>query len=443
MAGLINTSTGLAFGTGLEFQQGLGGTGLNITTVFNPQTLFTGVTNGGWYKSTTSGNTGATWNDSSGLGNNLTQPTSANQFTLRAGINNITCYAPPTFVTDNSFLLPSISINRQSMSWWCICRFRAVGISATRAISSFGSGLTDAMTEITGDPTPAVVLRTFGTSKQLGTRAFTGLTVLTMAAGSSNLIATINGVSTTLSPYTAGTLTGGTLFRRTDGFSIQSEIYEYGLVDYQFSTVQTSQIAAYAASTYRVQPSYGNVSIEGDSLTEGAYATTTLGWASIVDNTLGATYRQSNMGQTGRTAQQAASSSDSVPRYSSAFTKNIAIIWLGTNDLAAGTSATTTLGYLQTWLAAQKAAGYQTLATTIIARGDAGWTGAMEAQRLLLNTAINALSASYVDGIVDLAALPGFQNPNDTTYYNADKIHLANGGCSLAASSFLASIQSL
>lgn len=37
MSGLIDTTTGLSFGTGLEFQTGLGGTGLTIGPTETPE----------------------------------------------------------------------------------------------------------------------------------------------------------------------------------------------------------------------------------------------------------------------------------------------------------------------------------------------------------------------------------------------------------------------
>lgn len=114
-------------------------------------------------------------------------------------------------------------------------------------------------------------------------------------------------------------------------------------------------------------------------------------------------------------------------------TQGVLFVWYGTNELNNGIAATTIQTDLNTYWAGGIADGYVVIAFTILPRTDAAWSGADETQRQALNTSIRAASANY-DSLIDIAAFdgtngtPNFSNPDSTTYYLSDKLHLNSAG---------------
>ena len=78
------------------------------------------------------------------------------------------------------------------------------------------------------------------------------------------------------------------------------------------------------------------------------------------------------------------------------------ILWIGTNDLYQGASATTILANLRTLWTKAKQDGFSTVAFTVLKRSDFTAGSAKETQRLALNAAILADAGTYVDQVVDV-----------------------------------------
>lgn len=125
------------------------------------------------------------------------------------------------------------------------------------------------------------------------------------------------------------------------------------------------------------------------------------------------------------------------------------VVYIGINDIAAGTSAATIYSNIAADVAAAKAArpGLKVVVCTPIACGTIDST-----QRGRLVTLRDTILASAVtDGaaaVCDFGGLPEFLTSsttlyNDTTYYTADKIHPSDGGNLKLAEALAATIRAL
>jgi acyl-CoA thioesterase-1 len=175
----------------------------------------------------------------------------------------------------------------------------------------------------------------------------------------------------------------------------------------------------------------------GDSLTSGVGAGTGEDYPSQMEDLLNETVTLSNTGVGGITAATIASDTlRNISQYTSALRRNVICIWAGTNDLLADTSAADTYDELKTLWAAARTAGHRVVAATVIARGN--FSGPQETARVALNALIKSDPTLY-DALADLAFLPQFDTQADcsnTTYYNADTIHLVAAGYAVVAQAF-------
>ncbi len=109
---------------------------------------------------------------------------------------------------------------------------------------------------------------------------------------------------------------------------------------------------------------------------------------------------------------------------------NTLVVWIGVNSVAVG--AAQIYADMQTYIAARKAAGWNKviLCSEIDGQSSMDWHNTVW-------PALNALlyaDHSFADGFADLGADARLQNALDTTYYNADKIHLTTAGYDIVAS---------
>jgi hypothetical protein len=114
--------------------------------------------------------------------------------------------------------------------------------------------------------------------------------------------------------------------------------------------------------------------------------------------------------------------------------KNIAIVWAGVNDAHAGFDAATIYARTVTTCAAARQAGYQVVLCTEIddqhaLANAAGWHDTIWPA---LNTLIRG-DATIYDRLADLGADARLQDATDTTYFNADKLHLIAAGQTVVA----------
>jgi lysophospholipase L1-like esterase len=228
------------------------------------------------------------------------------------------------------------------------------------------------------------------------------------------------------------------------GFFATMDMYEYVVYPTAHTFAEREQMREYFAYHWLQKP---HLQFVGDSLTVGTGAGAGEDYPTqLLDLLAGgsAAYTSNNIGVGGRTAATwAPLFLSDVGHYSTALGKVICPYWAGTNDIFAGASAATVYANLQTFWAGVRAQGIKVIATTIIARGnfDAG----MEVIRLALNVLIRSDTSLY-DGLCDVALLSQFDSPADTantTYYNADTVHLVVGGYALVAAAMQPIVESV
>ncbi len=198
------------------------------------------------------------------------------------------------------------------------------------------------------------------------------------------------------------------------------------------------------------KPVYG--ACIGDSLVHPASGLTTAQmWPAVLQVDLQSspysipTASVGNMGGAGTVTSQCLSTalSSTTNFWSPIWTKRFIAILIGTNDcgnLVTGPTgpggpaaiAATALSNIAAMVTTLVTAGYATKAIicTIPARADAAWNSDKETCRLTINAGILAMSGVTT---IDLASHSQFQNPSDTTYYQADKIHMTATGAALIA----------
>lgn len=124
---------------------------------------------------------------------------------------------------------------------------------------------------------------------------------------------------------------------------------------------------------------------------------------------------------------------------------NICVVWAGVNDAGGGADAATIYNRVATYSAARRAAGWKVIVCTEIdaqdaARNAVGWHATIMPA---LNTQIVANWATFADGIARLDQQAGLMDATNTTYFNADKIHLIDAGSTLVAQTIAPVITSL
>lgn len=396
---------------------------VSSATHWSPLELFsTAGANSLWVRGDV-GLSASAWTDQSGKGNNLAQSTAGNRPTVRAGLGGKNCATVPGLDTIARWYdLPALTIDRRAHSAWIICRVRSTGIAGTdRPLWEFGSGLTDCLVGSNG-ATSAAKVRVFGTGAQVASYLRSDLMLVLVVADSGGATVRINGVNSALTALTAGTVTGGRLMARTDGQVFGGECYEFGLIDRALSADEITDLENYVQSYYRALPTYGSVVYDGDSLCEGQAATASLGYPQLIDDNIGATYRGISQGLGGRYLSEIqAAAATTASLYDGGFTKNIAVLEGGINDIKTSATAATCLGYTQTWLTAMKGAGFKTIVFGIPKASPTGWTGAMETERQAYNTGLSGLTS--LDTIVLPDSISALSDPTNLTYYQSDQLH--------------------
>ena len=216
----------------------------------------------------------------------------------------------------------------------------------------------------------------------------------------------------------------------TSVYPLGGDEAEIMLFSETLSDTDRNNLFSYAISHYKLR----QVIFDGNSLTIGTGATAyTTDYPTQCAALLGTNYAAINFGVAGQTTPQM--TADAVaqvdPLYSTPFSK-ILVAWEGTNDIViGGADAATAYANLVTYCQARRAAGYKVIIVTVIKRGPAG--AGFETTRNTLNANIVANWATFADGLADVGAAAQLQNSADTTYYNADGIHLNATGYGVVA----------
>ena len=178
---------------------------------------------------------------------------------------------------------------------------------------------------------------------------------------------------------------------------------------------------------------------DGDSLTSGQGLTTPETYPYKVLDTEGrATFDGINLGVAGQTvADIAADVATQIWPQVGIWANHTYIIWAGTNDLANGGTAAATYTTLTSVIQGARAAGFGRIVVLNMIKRTTD--AALETKRQAYNALIAANTAG-ADIIVDVGALPEFQDTTNTTYYQGDGTHITATGSTVIATAVSAAI---
>lgn len=109
--------------------------------------------------------------------------------------------------------------------------------------------------------------------------------------------------------------------------------------------------------------------------------------------------------------------------------KCVAVVWIGTNDLAHGVPYATAWANIQVICAALRAAGWFVVLLNVLPRTDAGIDAGYETARVALNARISASVPAVADATLDVASM----FPDSTSAAYQDRVHLTGASAAVLA----------
>ena len=209
--------------------------------------------------------------------------------------------------------------------------------------------------------------------------------------------------------------------------------YDLVITDDTLTAAEITNLNGYLNAASQAPTTFSgstNIMLFGDSLTAGKGSQTYRGWPMTMFDSMGYEPRWSQLACDGAFMSNVGNLDAMIDPTRT----DIAIIWLGTNDIynLARTAAQVQTD-LETWVTARLGAGVNTVyVLTMIKRQ--GAIGANETSRTTLNGTIASRAGTVGYTVIDVAANAAFSNTADTTYYDADTIHLTNAGYAVVAS---------
>lgn len=276
-----------------------------------------------------------------------------------------------------------------------------------------------------------------GGDKKLFTPRNAEIDSITLSGSAAQRILTNNGsTQTTGSAYALATPAGGVIGTGSTVTTTAIEVFAFVVYNSALTAGNKTAVDGGFSTAYKAGQGFtAKVIYDGDSITAGFTTDAYLfGWPRVVNTINGngaAVYNVSVPGSTINTCYT--QRAQITGRYDSSYSKNVSVIFAGTNDLdnrASGTIVgygttiwtTYTLPYIQ----AMQAAGFtRVIVGTAIART---WIGSAqdkidkEAERLVYNQLIRDNAAFYGYTLLDFAYLPQMSVSTNTTYF-VDGVH--------------------
>jgi lysophospholipase L1-like esterase len=235
-----------------------------------------------------------------------------------------------------------------------------------------------------------------------------------------------------------GTLTANPL--RTEGVSNRPTFFwkghmqEYVAKNAALSDSDASELMSYML-TEAGKSDAMLVVCDGDSLTSGLRSTAGNDYPAQMQALYGETAtRTLNFGASGQTVVQMQSdAATQIDRFGKRLdgAGPVCVVWGGTNDINGGADSATTITNFTNYCTSRQSAGFRVMACTMIARG--GFDATKETYRTEFNASVRANWATYADVLCDLAGDSRLSDTNDTTYFDADKVHLNDTGYGVVA----------
>lgn len=361
--------------------------------------------------------------------NHVTQTTLANKPIFNPSCNltgKPTIRIPANIVA--KLTLPSISINSRNFSVYAIMRPLSTG-EDSYGLFNFGStsALSTPMLDFAGG-----VARSYLPLNSTTSQCFWGNPLVICITGGASAISTyVNNNKETLAAYTAATVSGGLILHRGDAYAFKgSDTYEYGIKEGVLTDSEVAQIVSYAQANYGVRSSWDHfLGVSGDSLAEGESDPDFLGipHPRIVADALGPNWKCCNAAVSGlRTPAMTASAVNRLNLQVAGITgRKVFCFFGGTNDISVDSVSLATLqSRVTSFINQQTTAGFDEIYVgTITPRADASWTGSMETVRTDYNSWLRTQVGGLITNVIDLDTVTEATDPNNATYYSADKLH--------------------
>ena len=273
--------------------------------------------------------------------------------------------------------------------------------------------------------------------------------------------ALINTADTTINTGTFGNRVlsiGARVVAGTPSLATTGDLAAMLLYDRAHTAAQRTVVESYLATRYNITAytaPTATIVFEGDSLTEGALvydqnypqqtvnavATTVVDWA--------------NTGVEGQTLADMISDATQVTgRSTPSMSKNVCVLWGGTNDVSAPgsyASAATALTRFYGYADTLRAAGFSVVGIDMLPRSDPGGVSgigqpAWNAVRAAFNADVATNWASHFDAMCFASGVSGLGADGDsdsTANYNADKVHLNQTGYGLIKNLVVAKLAAL
>lgn len=257
-----------------------------------------------------------------------------------------------------------------------------------------------------------------------------------IASGAGSVIIHRNDENASFGAMAATSMAGGAIGGIKNGSAVVAtfrssfeDFFGWGVISGQVSTADVTGILnpALKARCNIVTGATGQIVYNGDSIEWGTSSVSGINYPTqslpyITSRLCNIT----NVSTPGKTLAQVVTEFTSVAGGKQAgLAKNIAHTNAGINDIALlGSSLATMQTNATNWINTATTAGYIPVISTLLPTAVAGYTPAMEVIRL----AYNAWLLTQPWNVFDRASIPALSNPNNTTYYAADKEHLTPAG---------------
>lgn len=189
---------------------------------------------------------------------------------------------------------------------------------------------------------------------------------------------------------------------------------------------------------YDIEGATRAIVCDGNSLTRGYGAGGSNSYPTQLKELVSTTYTVINRGVDSQTTDQMeADAATQIDSWLDIFPNNsILIAWEGSNDIQFGASLATAQSRWNTYFSARASAGWASngcklVACTVIPRGDS--SAPKDAIRDDFNDWLRSNYTDYATHLVDLAADSRLQDTGNTTYFDADTVHLTTAGYAVVA----------
>jgi lysophospholipase L1-like esterase len=377
----------------------------------------------------------ATWPDSSGHGNDLTQTTPGARPVL---CHDVAGYRGVWFYGREMLIPAGLSLNRQTFSAFVVQTSVQGGNSGLWGIGVLGDFNLQCQVRNLCDY--------FGDGSWYMNRPPVSRGWLGVVSSASGVTFHSGELSGSHGAMSSRVVTGGTVGTANGYYGMVGTYNEFLFYDHTLTEAEILQLKTYLRVRYKLPPSPSPIRVVtvGDSLTAGNLSTYGFNYPNQMIPLLSPQPGLYNMGLGGeKVTEMIAEAAAKVDvMYDAAKARNIVAIWGGTNDLYTGDTAENTYANLQTYCAARRAAGWKVVVVTTLPRGA---NDPFEANRQTYNTSIRAGWATFADALADVAAdsrIGDAGDNSDGTYYS-DGTHLNNTGYGVVAVIVGAAVQGL